>query len=194
MLTGQKMRCQARIMLGDVFNGFGKFKRFADVRDRFRDRFSLFAAKCAKKLFVRHEKRYHRHTEHVWRTVGLQPGRNGNHQTFVIESRGEVMSYLQVFKRIIPFFLTFAAGLLIASIFVPITGPSLRNADRVGKWRHHKECKREKESLRRERDRLKEELEQLRREAADVEFRTLQLEVPYVRVEAPVPPPPPTVK
>ena len=104
------------------------------------------------------------------------------------------MSYLQVFKRIIPFFLTFAAGLLIASIFVPITGPSLRNADRVGKWRHHKECKREKESLRRERDRLKEELEQLRREAADVEFRTLQLEVPYVRVEAPVPPPPPTVK
>ena len=99
------------------------------------------------------------------------------------------MSYLQVFKRIIPFFLTFAAGLLIASIFVPITGPSLRNADRVGKWRHHKECKREKESLRRERDRLKEEIEQLRREAADVEFRTLEYGVPEIRIEAPVPPP-----
>ena len=29
------------------------------------------------------------------------------------------MSYLAIFKRVIPFFLTFAAGLLIASIFVP---------------------------------------------------------------------------
>ena len=76
------------------------------------------------------------------------------------------MSYLQIFKRIIPFFLTFAAGLLIASIFVPITTPSFRNADRGGKWRHHRECKREKESLRRENDRMRQELDEIKRELA----------------------------
>lgn len=104
------------------------------------------------------------------------------------------MSYLQIFKRIIPFFLTFAAGLLIASIFVPITAPSFRNAERGGKWRHHKECKRDREALRRENSRLKEELEQLRRDTADIEFRTLEYGVPEVRIEVPAPPPPPRVK
>jgi len=98
------------------------------------------------------------------------------------------MSYLQIFKRVIPFFLTFAAGLLIASIFVPITGPSFRNAERGGKWRHHKECRRDRESLQRENSRLKEELEQLRRETANIEFRTLEYGVPEIRIEAPAPP------
>lgn len=102
------------------------------------------------------------------------------------------MSYLQIFKRIIPFFLTFAAGLLIASIFVPITAPSFRKADRSsGKWRYHKECKRDKESLRRENSRLKQELESLRGEIEGAKFSTGDFAVPYVRIEAPMPPPPP---
>ncbi len=98
------------------------------------------------------------------------------------------MSYLQIFKRVIPFFLTFAAGLLIASIFVPITAPNFRSAERGGKWRHHKECKRDKESLRRENSRLREELNQLRRDKANIEFRTLEYGVPEIRIEAPAPP------
>lgn len=100
------------------------------------------------------------------------------------------MSYLQIFKRIIPFFLTFAAGLLIASIFVPITGPSFRNSDRSGKYRFRSECKRERESLRRENDRLRQENEQLRSNA-DADFSTLEYQVPEIRIEAPAPPPPP---
>ena len=103
------------------------------------------------------------------------------------------MSYLSIFKRIIPFFLTFAAGLLIASIFVPIGAPNFQRPERGGRWRHH-ECKREKESLRREVDRLRQELEQTRRDAANVEFRTLEYGVPEIRIEAPMPPPPPRVK
>lgn len=90
------------------------------------------------------------------------------------------MSYLAIFKRIIPFFLTFAAGLLIASIFVPIMAPSFRNVERNGKWRHHRECKREKESLRRENMRLRQEIETMQRN----EFHELRLEL-----DAPPPPP-----
>ena len=99
------------------------------------------------------------------------------------------MSYLSIFKRIIPFFLTFAAGLLIASIFVPIGAPSFQRADRGGRWRQHNECKRERESLRRENDRLRQELETMRRER-DVKFSTLDFAVPDVRIEAPAPPMP----
>ena len=100
------------------------------------------------------------------------------------------MSYLQISKRIIPFFLTFAAGLLIAGIFVPITGPSFRNADRGGRWRYHKECRRERETLRLENDRLKQELEQLRSNT-DWNTRTLEYQAPEIRIEVPAPPPPP---
>ena len=104
------------------------------------------------------------------------------------------MSYLSIFKRIIPFFLTFAAGLLIASIFIPIGAPNFQRPNGGGRWRHHNECKREKESLRREVDRLRQELEQAHRNAAEVEFRTLEYGVPENRIEAPAPPPPPRVK
>lgn len=104
------------------------------------------------------------------------------------------MSYLQIFKRIIPFFLTFAAGLLIASIFVPIGAPNFRSAERGGKWRHHKECKRDKESLRLENDRLRQELEALRNEIDAAKFSDLKYSVPEIRIEAPMPPPPPRVK
>ena len=94
------------------------------------------------------------------------------------------MSYLAIFKRIIPFFLTFAAGLLIASIFLPITAPRFERSERSGKWRHHRECKREKESLRRENMRLRQELEQRN------EIHNLKLDF---ELDAP-PPPPPVVR
>jgi len=100
------------------------------------------------------------------------------------------MSYLQIFKRIIPFFLTFAAGLLIASIFVPIGSP-FRNADRSGKGRFRSECKRERESLRRENDRLRLENEQLRLENEAVRSRAFDLDIP--NEDVPPPPPPPRV-
>jgi hypothetical protein len=94
------------------------------------------------------------------------------------------MSYLAIFKRIIPFFLTFAAGLLIASIFVPISAPRFERSERSGKWRHHRECKREKESLRRENMRLRQEIETMQRN----EFQELKLDL-----DVPPPPPPPRV-
>ena len=107
------------------------------------------------------------------------------------------MSYLAVFKRIIPFFLTFGAGLLIASIFVPIAAPSFQRfgSERGRHWRYHKELKRENESLRRENYRMRKELEELRRDATKVEFKNLKWDVPEVTVEVPaVPPPPARVK
>ena len=102
------------------------------------------------------------------------------------------MSYLQIFKRIIPFFLTFAAGLLIASIFVPIGAPNFRNSDRSGKYRFRSECKRERESLRRENDRLRQELDQMRQDLEDAKSSDLKLTLPpEIRIEVPAPPPPP---
>lgn len=104
------------------------------------------------------------------------------------------MSYLAIFKRIIPFFLTFAAGLLIASIFVPITVPSFERSQRSGHGRYHRELKRENESLRRENMRMRKELEELRRSTEDVKFQDLKWDVPEVHVNVPPPPPPPRVK
>ncbi|MEQ1764760.1 MAG: hypothetical protein ABL984_16645 [Pyrinomonadaceae bacterium] len=101
------------------------------------------------------------------------------------------MSYLSIFKRIIPFFLTFAAGLLIASIFIPIGKPNFQRPDRGGKGRHHRELRKENENLRRENDRMRQELEAMRQEIDAAKFSNLDFAVPYVRVEAPVPPPPP---
>jgi len=75
------------------------------------------------------------------------------------------MSYLAIFKRVIPFFLTFAAGLLIASIFVPITAPNFNGFQnrRSNKMREYRQLRVEVEQLRAEKCRMKRELEELRR-------------------------------
>ena len=99
------------------------------------------------------------------------------------------MSYLQIFKRIIPFFLTFAAGLLIASIFVPIGAPNFQRPDRGGKGRHHRELRKENENLRRENDRLRQENAKMRLETEGVKFRTMDLDLPNADVPPPAPPP-----
>ena len=99
------------------------------------------------------------------------------------------MSYLAVFKRVIPFFLTFAAGLLIASIFVPITAPNFngfqnRRSHRMREYRH---LKMEVQQLRAEKCRMKRELEELRR--INTEQTPNWDAVPAF--DLPVPPPPP---
>lgn len=100
------------------------------------------------------------------------------------------MFYKGFFKRIIPFFLSFAAGLFIASLFVPLAMPNLRFPSR-GSNKH------------REIQRLNIELNEARRQNSDLkkEIRELKLnsetwpglieEVPPVNVDEPFPPPPP---
>ncbi len=97
------------------------------------------------------------------------------------------MSYPTILKRIIPFFLTFAAGLLIASIFVPISAP---NFPRFGRGSHkfseYKRIKADFEELKRENCQMKKELELLRRDSADRETITLKY-VPEVDLDVPPP-------
>ena len=101
------------------------------------------------------------------------------------------MSYLAIFKRIIPFFLTFAAGLFIASFFVTIATPNFGSVERGKKWRYYNEMRRENENLRRENCRLKREKEQHRRDAENDDFTKLKLVLPEVEVDVPAPPAPP---
>ena len=99
------------------------------------------------------------------------------------------MSYLAVFKRVIPFFLTFAAGLLIASFFVPISAPSFKGLQnrRNHKMREYRHLRMEVEQLRAERARMKRELEELRRLNAE---QTPNWDA-VPAFDLPVPPPPP---
>lgn len=95
------------------------------------------------------------------------------------------MSYLAIFKRVIPFFLTFTAGLLIASIFIPITTPNFRGFER-GKRFHYKQLKSENDRLYKENCRMKRELEALREiDKQNWDSTTLKYSVPEIEVEAP---------
>jgi len=101
------------------------------------------------------------------------------------------MCYTGLFKRIIPFALTFAAGLFLASFFVSVGLP----ADR---WRNSRRFNRyqEMQQLRLENDRLRDQLrdarlqnEQLRQSSHDI-FGDLPI-IPPVDFEEHHPPPPP---
>lgn len=99
------------------------------------------------------------------------------------------------FKRAVPFFLTFVIGVLIASIFVPITGHNFQF--RKNRWQKHREyherIENEMQQLREENERLRQQLE---------EKRVLRLDVPANKREKvktiisdadrAVPPPPAT--
>ena len=79
------------------------------------------------------------------------------------------MFYKGFLKRIIPFFLTFIAGLFIASFFVSVAAPNFN----WRKGRHHRmhDCKRvsvENDELRRNSARMKRELEELRSRSWDM--------------------------
>ena len=109
------------------------------------------------------------------------------------------MFYTGLFKRIIPFVLTFAGGLLVASIFVPIGLPS------VGNWREARRSRNchEKRQLRFENDELrqrvrtlKSENQELKRGAHewDSEADILEAVPPVLMDEHKPPPPPPPAK
>lgn len=103
------------------------------------------------------------------------------------------MSYLAIFKRIVPFLLTFAAGLFIASFFVSIAAPNL-NFQRGGgsyKMRDYKRMKIENEELRRENSRMKRELDALKWNTDGTDFEYSVPAPPDFDIDAPPPPPPP---
>ena len=103
------------------------------------------------------------------------------------------MCYTRLFKRIIPFALTFAAGLFLASFFVSVGLP----ADR---WRNSRRFNRyqEMQQLRLENDRLRDQLrdarlqnEQLRQSSHDLTIYGELPIIPPVDFEEHHPPPPP---
>jgi hypothetical protein len=70
-----------------------------------------------------------------------------------------------VFKRVVPFLLSFVAGLFIASFFVSLAVPDFSGFRRgPGKMREYRRVKMENEDLRRDNCRLKKELEAARSE------------------------------
>ncbi|HXG83375.1 MAG TPA: hypothetical protein VNI84_05040 [Pyrinomonadaceae bacterium] len=88
------------------------------------------------------------------------------------------------FKRIVPFFLTFAVGLFIASFFVTVAAPSFQFNNRA---RRHREYHRTMEF---ENQRLREENFRLRRELSDKEDSSNLSSYGY-GLEVPPPPMPP---
>ena len=99
------------------------------------------------------------------------------------------MLYTGLFKRIIPFVLTFAAGLFIASFFVSIALPSFgnwREGRRSRHWQEKRQVRMEMEELRERVRSLTRENEELRRNS-DVKWM-LENAVPPVELEAPHPP------
>lgn len=87
-------------------------------------------------------------------------------------------------KRLLPFFVTFAVGLFIASFFVSIAAPRFNGFNRGGK--RHSEYNR----LKAENERLRAEIERLKMEVADRELRRVDT-VPAFEMDSDIPPPPP---
>ena len=101
------------------------------------------------------------------------------------------MCFKGIFKRVIPFFLTFAAGLFIASFFVAITTPSFSFGNRrSGRFAELQRLRIENRELRQTNCRQRRELEELRRQSLNWDHTDLQSAVPPV-VDLDVPPPPP---
>ena len=105
------------------------------------------------------------------------------------------MEFIAIIKRVGPFLLTFAAGLIVASFFVTVTAPSLnwdskRSNYKFSKSRHMKHKYHE---LRGENMQLRLENEQLRRKIERLEGLTTEFEfdAEYPRLEPPAPPAPP---
>jgi len=100
------------------------------------------------------------------------------------------MLYKGVFKRIAPFFLTFAAGLFIASFFITVASPSFNLPSRGShKARHYRNLKMENRELRDENEKLKRQIEELRR-TSNWDHTVYEIPaVPPVELEAPPPPP-----
>jgi hypothetical protein len=96
-------------------------------------------------------------------------------------------------KRVVPFFLTFAVGLFIASFFVTIAAPTFQFTNRS--WRkNHRQYDRQREAdiqrLREENMHLKNQL--LDKNSENVDFQELKYSVPPPM--PPAPPAPPVVR
>lgn len=95
------------------------------------------------------------------------------------------MEFIAVLKRVVPFLLTFVAGLAIASFFVPLAAPSFKWESKRYKRGYHHKCRDMQSEVQRLRDenlRLKLEVEQIRTIGPGPEF------------EVPTPPAPPAWK
>ena len=68
-----------------------------------------------------------------------------------------------MFKRLVPFFLTFAVGLFIASFFVNISGPRFGSGNRAKRIHKIQQLQVENDRLRDENLRLQDELDSVRR-------------------------------
>ena len=102
------------------------------------------------------------------------------------------MLYKGVLTRVLPFFLTFAAGLFIASFFISITTPSFSFTRRSHKYREVQRLRYQNQELKKTNCELRKELVEARRaaeakEAVNNEFQSFELDVPP-------PPPPPRVR
>ena len=97
------------------------------------------------------------------------------------------MQYTGLLKRIIPFVLTFAVGLFVASFFVTLAFPSMSNWRENRRGRHCRDKQVEVEELREKVRSLRKENEELRRNATDVDA-ILEDAVPPVEFEHHPPP------
>lgn len=98
------------------------------------------------------------------------------------------MMFLGVLKRIVPFFLTFAAGLFIASFFINIASPSFNFPRKSHKFR-------EMQRLRQDNDRLQRENAELRRQLEETGVKTgWAITSGPQTFDPPTPPPAPRVQ
>jgi hypothetical protein len=96
------------------------------------------------------------------------------------------MLYKGVLKRVLPFFLTFAAGLFIASFFVSIASPSFSFPRRSHKHREVHRLRMENQDLRRSNSELRRQLEEARRNS-DLRF---SVDSDFPNFDPPPPPAP----
>jgi len=97
------------------------------------------------------------------------------------------MLYTGLIKRILPFALTFAGGLLIASFFVTIGTPNFGSRHRENRRNEVRELRIETDQLRREKCNLRREIEELKMDSSNWD-RLVEVQGD---LELPVPPPPP---
>jgi len=96
------------------------------------------------------------------------------------------MLYKGVLKRVLPFFLTFAAGLFVASFFVSIATPSFSFPRKSHKYREMHRLRMENNDLRKSNSELRKQLEEAHRNS---ELR-FSLDSDFPRFDPPPPPAP----
>jgi len=96
-------------------------------------------------------------------------------------------------KRVLPFFLTFAAGLFVASFFVSVAAPNFSLRGERGRFRfaEMQRLRIENRELREANFRQQRELDQFRRQLNAVDGSDVFTAVPPVDVDSPPQPPPP---